>query len=181
MTGYEQLAQVPLGDNILAQIAATARTIMEARDAVVAAEEKLKEEQARLRSLEEEVLPELMATAGQEELTTIDGLKVSIKEMVRGQPSQEKADEAFAWLRDNGHGGIIKSKLVAELGRGQDDAAKRAMEALSELGLRSKREQGVHWQTLGSLVRELMAAGKPVPLDVLGVHVWKKADVKPKG
>lgn len=181
MSGYEQLAQAPLGDNILAQIAATARDILEARDEVTAREEALKEAQARLRSLQEEVLPELMAEAGQEELTTIDGLKVSIKELVRGQPSKDNEAEAFAWLRESGNGGIIKSKLEADLGKVDGDRVKAAIEALASLGFRAAPKQFVHWQTLGALVREKLARGESIPLDVLGVHIWKQAEVKPKG
>lgn len=181
MTDYEQLAQKPLGHNILAQIAATARDILDARDEVAEAEEVLKQKQARLRSLQEDILPELMTEAGQEELTTIDGLKVSIKEMVRGQPPKDKEAEAFAWLRESGNGGIIKSKLEADLGKADADKIKAAQEALAPLGFRAAPKQSVHWQTLGALVREKLAKGEQVPLDLLGVHIWKQAEVKPKG
>jgi hypothetical protein len=181
MTGYEQLAQQPLGDNILAQIAGTARDIIAAREAVARAEEELKAQQNLLRSLQEDVLPELMAEAGQTELTTIDGLKVSIKENVRGQPSKDNEVEAFAWLRSKGQGGVIKSKLEADLGRASDDKVQAAVEALSAQGIRAGTKESIHWQTLGSLVREMLARGDDVPLDLLGVHIWKQADVKPKG
>lgn len=181
MNDYEQLAQKPLGDNILAQIAVTARDILEARDDVVQAEEILKQKQARLRSLQEDILPELMAEAGQEELTTIDGLKVSIKELVRGQPSKENEREAFEWLRESGNGGIIKAKLEADLGKGDKEKIDAAIAALAPLGIRAAPKQTVHWQTLGALVREKLAAGENVPLDLLGVHMWKQAEVKPKG
>jgi len=180
-TGYEQLAQTPLGDNILAQIAGTARDILDARQAVAEAEEELKRRQNLLRSLQEETLPELMAEAGQTELTTIDGLKVSIKENVRGQPSKDNERAAFDWLRSKGQGGIIKSKLEADLGKASEDKVQAAIESLSAQGIRAGTKEGVHWQTLGSLVREMLARGDDVPLDLLGVHVWKQAEVKPKG
>ena len=64
MNSYESLAQKPLGDNILAQIAATARDILDAREEVARREEALKEAQARLKGLQEDILPELMAEAG---------------------------------------------------------------------------------------------------------------------
>lgn len=181
MNDYEQLAQKPLGDNILAQIAATARDILEAREEVSRREEALKEAQNRLKGLQEDILPELMAEAGQEELTTIDGLKVSIKELVRGQPSKDNEAEAFAWLRDTGNGGIIKSKLEADLGKADQEKVSAALAALAPLGIRAAPKQTVHWQTLGALVREKLANGEAVPLDLLGVHIWKQAEVKPKG
>lgn len=181
MSDYEQLAQKPLGDNILAQIAQTARDIVAATDEVAEAEEALKAKQASLKALKEEILPELMSIAGQEQLTTIDGYKVTLKDMVRGQPSKENEAKAYAWLREHGQGGVIKSRLEADLGKGDPELVKQAIEALSAIGVRAAAKQSIPWQTLGALVRELLEAGKPVPLDLLGVHMWKQADVKAKG
>jgi hypothetical protein len=182
MTSYEQLAQAPLKtDNILAQIAGVARDIVAAADAVAAAEEALKDAQKHLKVLREEVMPELMAAAGQEELTTIDGYVVSIKDMVRGQPTKDKEREAFKWLRDGGNGGIIKSEINVDLGKAKEDEIQKAVEALKAAGLtKAFHKQSVHWQTLGSLVREKLSKGEDVPLELLGVHMWKQADVKPK-
>lgn len=181
MTGYEQMAQAPLGDNILAQIAATARDIIAARQLVLDKEEELKAAKRQLELLQREVLPELMKDAGQEELTTVDGLKVSIKQLVRGQPSKENEAAAFAWLREHGHGGIIKSQVTADLGKVDQERVKDAVNALSQLGFTAGAKQAVSWQTLGALVRELLAKGENVPLEVLGIMVWTEADVKPKG
>lgn len=181
MTGYEQLAQAPLGDNILAQIAGTARDIIAAQQEVEEADEALKAAKRRLAVLQESTMPELMTEAGQTELTTIDGLKVSIKELVRGQPTKENQVAAFAWLRERGQGGVIKSKIEADLGKVPEEKVREAVEALRPLGIRAGTKEEVHWQTLGSLVREMLARGDDVPLDLLGVHITKQADVKPKG
>ena len=69
--------------------------------------------------------------------------------MVRGQPSKDNEAEAFAWLRDSGNGGIIKSKLEADLGKADADRIREAQEALAPLGIRAAPRQSVHWQTLG--------------------------------
>jgi hypothetical protein len=180
MTSYEQMAQTPLGDNILAQIAATARDIIAARQLVLQKEEELKAAKYQLEFLQREVLPELMKDAGQKELITSDGLKVSIKQLVRGQPSKENEAAAFAWLRDHGHGGIIKSQVTADLGKVDQQRVNDAVNALSQLGFTASAKQAVAWQTLGALVRELLAQGENVPLDILGVSVWEEAEVKPK-
>jgi hypothetical protein len=179
---YEQLAQAPLKtDNILAQIAGVARDILAAQIAVDEAEEALRQAKQHLKTLQEDVMPELMAAAGQEELTTIDGLKVSITDMVRGQPTKEKEREAFKWLRDGGNGGIIKSEINVDLGKAKEEEIKKAVDALRAAGLtKAFHKQSVHWQTLGSLVREKLSKGEDVPLELLGVHMWKQAVVKPK-
>lgn len=181
MTGYEQFAEAKLGDNILAQIAQTARDILSAKQEVADREADLKAAQSRLKTLQEETLVELMKDAGQEKLTTIDGILVSIKELVRGQPSAENQPAAFKWLRETGNGGIIKSQIVADLGRAPPEKVQEAIKALVNLGIpTASAKEGVAWQTLGALVREKLAAGETIPLDLLGVHIWKQADVKPK-
>ena len=177
---YESMSQAPLGDNILAQIAATARDIMSARDDVSRAEEALKGAQARLRSLEEDTLPELMAEAGQERLTTIDGLDVKVTDRVRGTPSKENAPQAFKWLRDGGNGGIIKHELKADLGKGDDALVKAVLEALQALNVRASAKESVNHQTLGALVREKLAKGEELPLELLGIQLSKVAEVKPR-
>lgn len=180
MTGYEQFAQAQLGDNILASIAQTARDIQQAKLDVETAEAALKAKQSVLKTLQEETLPELMKDAGQEKLKTIDGLEVAIKELVRGQPSAENQFAAYKWLRDGGNGGIIKSQIVADLGKADPEKVKEAIKALTALGIPTvSAKETVAWQTLGALVREKLAAGEQVPLDILGVHIWKMADVKP--
>lgn len=181
MTGYEQLAQAPLGDNILAQIAATARDVIEAQQEVADADKALKDAQAKLRALQENTLPELMGAAGQEKLTTIDGLIVEVKSNVRGQPTRENQVKAFAWLREKGQGGVIKSKIEADLGKVPEEQVRAAIDLLKPLGIRAGSKEEVHWQTLGALVREMLARGDDVPLDLLGVHITKLAEVKPKG
>lgn len=178
---YEQLAQAPLGDNILAQIAATARDILDAQNAVVEAELELKTRQNLLRALQENTMPDLMAAAGQEKLTTSDGLIVEVKSNVRGQPTKENESKAFDWLRSKGQGGVIKTQLAADLGKAPEAKVQAAVDALSGQGIRPMVKEGVHWQTLGALVREMLARGDDVPLDLLGVHVSKLAEVKPKG
>lgn len=180
MTGYEQLAQAPLGDNILASIAQTARDIVAAQKDVEAREADLKAAQLKLKTLQEETLVELMRDAGQEKLTTIDGLVVAIKELVRGQPSAENQGAAFAWLRAGGNGGIIKSQIVADLGKADPEKVQAAIKALTGLGIPTvSAKEAVAWQTLGALVREKLTAGEQVPLDLLGINIWKMAEVKP--
>ena len=179
MSEYEQLALQPLGDNILAQITRTARDILAARKDVADQEENLREAQQHLRTLQEEVLPGLMSEAGQDQLTTSDGLKVAIREVTRGQPTKANQKAAFEWLRKNGQGSIIKSEVTASLGKGRDIDAQEILDAFADRGIDAAVKSSVHWQTLGATVRELLERGENVPLDLLGVHIWRQADVKP--
>lgn len=177
MSDYEKLSQRPLGDNILAQISATARDIVAAMKEVLEAEEALKNAQARLRTLQEDTMPELMSEAGQEDLRTSDGIRVEINQVVRGTPSKENQPKAYQWLRDGGNGGIIKSEIKAALGKDSDKKAKEVLEVLQKLGVLAKATQSVHHQSLAAVVREKLAKGEEIPLDILGVQVFNRADV----
>lgn len=176
--GYDVYAQQPLGDNLLAQIAATARDIVEAREEVARREEALREANSHLRTLTEVVMVELMQEAGQTDIKTADGTRVTIAEVYRGQPKKENEAKAFQWLRDQGHGAILKNKITAELGRTEDEKAAAVMDSMREQGLQPSCKASVHWATLCSLVKELLEDGEQVPLDILGVHVHKAAKVK---
>lgn len=182
MTGYEQLAKIPLGDNILAQIAGCARDIEHAKWEVAQAEAVLKDKQATLRVLQEVVMPDLMSQGGQSSLTTEDGYVVTLKDDVRGNPSKEQEPAAYAWLRSVGQGGIIKKVLVAPLGKMPDVEVLAAKDALAHEGIKEVAVlESVHNQTLLAAIRGRLADGKPVPFELLGLQQVKKAEVKAKG
>ena len=178
MAGYEQYSEVKLGDNILATIAQTARDVRAAEKLVEEREKALKEAQNALEHLQKTVLVDLMETAGQKKLTTIDGFEVEVIPMMRGTPSKDNQPKAYAWLRENKHGGIIKSEVVADCGKGDPEKIKKAMAALAKLKITAKAKESVHHQTLSALVRELLARGDAVPLELLGVFTWDQAVVK---
>lgn len=179
MTGYEEFAQAPLGDNILAQIAQTARDILEAQDLVAEREEALKDAQKALRVLQQEVMPELMTKAGQESLTTIDGLKVSMKTGTQWRPDQEQKALTVKWLEDNGHSGIVKREVKVAMGKVSQQQVDELAGKLVTMGFAPAARLDVHPQTFGALVRELMAKGQDVPLSDMGAEITKFAEVKP--
>ncbi len=180
MNDLEQMAQAPLGDNILAAIAQTAREIIAAQDLVREREEELKDAQKQLKALQEEVMPELMAEAGQEKLTTADGLTVSLKTEFRHRANLEQRAATWAWLRKTGNGAIIKKEVKAAIGRASDEEVEEVISFLSSKGVQPAVREDVPWQTLGALVKEVLANGGDVPLDEIGGEMWKQANVKAK-
>jgi len=172
----------PVGDNLLMQIAATALTCQAQEAAVVAAEAALDTEKRKLKELKERTLPELMTAAGQKEITTADNLVVKLEEVVRASIPADRQQEGFSWLRDNGHGGVIKNQLTVEIPKGGDELARLIVEhvhSLSPSALVALKES-VHAGTLASLVRELLAGGADIPMEVLGAHVMTAAKVTVK-
>jgi hypothetical protein len=174
----EQYAQQPLGDNILAQIAQTARDVMEAQALVAEREEALKDAQKLLRVLQQETLPELMATAGQDALTTIDGLKVAMKTGTQWRPDQDQRKATISWLEDNGHAAIVKREVKLPLGKVSQEEVNALSSTLVGMGLAPAFKLDVHPQTFGALIRELLQNGENVPLADMGAEVTKFAEVK---
>lgn len=179
---YAKYANAEPGDNLLKQIAATALEVLQAQEKVAEREAELKRAQAALRVLEEEKLPELMQMAGQTAMTTADNLAIEVKDVVRASIPQLTANEAFKWLRDNGHSAVIKNNLAASFSRQQDELATEAFKLLEEKGMHPSMKAAVNPSTLAALVRELLPTGKldTATLALLGAHVTTKAIVKPK-
>lgn len=148
-------------------------------DEIDAMESQLKSLKAELNELTEKEIPEVMDGANCGEFRHKDGKKVTIKDAVTASISKENKPAAHAWLRDKGHGDIIKNKVEFEVGRGLDNVAAEAIKLLkTELGITAERTESVHAQTLGAFCREQLAAGVELPASLLGMWVRRVAVIK---
>lgn len=173
LSAYEADAQLSAGEasNILAQITNTAKELRDAQAEVKSVESMLKLAQDRVRVLEEIQLPLLMDEAKQKELVTQDGWRVTRSEVVRASISNENMPRAVAWLEANGQGSIVKRELKLAFGKGEEQKAAEALDVLQEHHFIPTDKQSVHAQTLGAVVRELLAEGRELPMDILGIYV----------
>jgi len=146
--------------------------------AVMAMEENLRVTKQELRVVAEEELPSLMQLCGIESFTTKEGLSVSVKEIIRASIPKNKTLQAMAWLREKGHSGLIKHAIALDFGRGEDEEASKLYGFLIDQGLQPEETFKVHPQTLGAFVREQLAEGEDLPMELLGVHRQTKAKIK---
>lgn len=157
----------------LDQMAALARAMMDADASVEQAEASLKEVKERARILREETIPSAMQELGLEELKLDTGQKLSVKQDVYASIPSAQKDAAFQWLEDNGFGGLIKVEVAADFRKGEADQAAELFKELQQRGLQVGLDQSVHAQTLKAFLREQLAAGTNVPLDLFGARpVW---------
>lgn len=157
----------------LDQMAALARALVDADGSVEQAELNLKEAKERARVLREETIPSAMQELGLEELKLDTGQKLSVKQDVYASIPTAQKDAAFQWLEDNGFGGLIKVEVAADFRKGEADAALELFKELQQRGLQVGFNQSVHAQTLKAFLREQLAAGTNVPLDIFGARpVW---------
>lgn len=171
------------GDGALRRVSTLADAALECEDLVKQLEERVKEEKERLRSLTQLQLPEAMRAAGLERFITTQGAAVEVKREVYASISESNRAAAHAWLREHGHGDLIKNVLSVSFGAGEDADAAGVRSLIEASGFAHggmEQKEGVHPSTLRVFVREQVEGGKPLPLDLFGAHLADVAKIKRK-
>ena len=151
-------------------------------DAVDNAEETLKNLKKRLDQVRQVELPNALAETGLSLIGLPTGERIEVKPKYYASIPVERKDEAFTWLENHEAGGIIKNVVKAEFGKGENEFAKKAMEALAELGFRATQDMSVHPMTLKSFIKDLFERGVEFPLDLFGAMQVNESVIKrPKG
>lgn len=147
----EETAQDIPSDSELATIASLAEEQVLLEDEITNLNEIINKKVGKFREIAEVKLPEAMRDVGLTSITLESGKTVTLKDNIYASISKARQEEAFKWLRDNGHGSLIKERVVNE---------------------------SVHSGTLKAFVREQLQAGKPLPLKLFGVHEVTVAVIK---
>lgn len=148
------------------------------KDKVQELKDRLDDEKKELTRLQNEDLPTLMQELRLTELTLDSGRKVKVKEEVSTAITEERRPAAMRWLRDNGYGGLIKSKVIASYGKEEVEQARELVQELANSGRTAEFKEDVHPSTLKSFVKERLQQGEDVPFDLFSIHPYYVADVK---
>lgn len=175
---YSAYAEAPKGGD-LAKLAELAEELAEIDLEAQALELKLKNARSRADSLRDVQIPELMEELGMEKFTTTNGFEIDIKESIRASISKENEPLAFAWLDQNGHGGMIKRKVEVRFDKNQEDAAKELAKELRSDYSGVSIDGSVHNSTLRSWVRKRLEKGEEIP-ETISHIVQKSAKIKNK-
>lgn len=154
-----------------------AELLLQLRDGVERLSKQLDAAKADLRRVEQEDLPDLMQELGLETFRLKTGETIEVKPEVECNISEDRRRAAHDWLNANGFGGLIKTEVVATFGRGELAEAQRLAAEIAHQGHTPNVVERVHPSTLKSFIKEQMAAGKPVPFDLFGVHPYSKVKV----
>jgi len=122
-------------------------------------EELLRKLREQYRQLSEEALPEKLAQIGMKELRLEDGSKITIDNFYSTRITERNKEAAHQWLRDNGHGDIIKNAVTVSFGKGEDEMALELMEGLQNQGHLPTQKEAVHPSTLKAFVKERVESG----------------------
>ena len=122
-------------------------------------EERLRKLKEQYRRLSEEDLPQKMAELGMQDLRLEDGSRITIDMFYATRINKNNRGAAHAWLRQQGHGDIIKNQVSVSFGKGEDETALETMTLLEKEGLFPDQKESVHPSTLKGFVKERIESG----------------------
>lgn len=156
---YEALAgETPVpSDEELTSIADLAKRQLVIETWLAEQEERLREGKRNLKRVAEELLPTAMKAAGLSEITLEDGSKVTIKDEIYASVTEKNKEWCFTWLRENGHGDIIRNEFKTTFGVGEDELAQSLVDKLGEMSVPFSQKEYVHHRTLPAFIRAELA------------------------
>lgn len=145
-------------------------------------EEDLKAAKQQLNALNTQVIPDMMAELGMDEVTQ-RGWQIKVGEFVSGTlPKDEEAKlKAIHWLEQNDAGDLLRTNLVVNFNRSQHNEALSLAGQIAEQGFAPKVESTVHPQTLLAFARERLKSGEPLDTETLGLYTGRVAKFKKVG
>lgn len=148
---------------------------------------KLKEAKAKLRELQEQLLPSAMLQAGIGEfespvISQTDGplynATIRLTSVVSAKIPKKRQEEAMQYLNSMGYGDqLIKAGVTVLFRKGEYQEAVEFSKGLKEDGFTVEVKESVHGQTLKAWVKENVPKGIQLDLDLLGVYVGNRAIV----
>jgi len=175
----ESIVSVDIG--MSADIAKSCNKLLETQKQISTVEEELKKLKEVETTLSEQTIPNLMQQAGVELIKLEGGISVEVKPFYSARIPASRSEEAFNWLRENGHGDLIKNQISLEFKMKQDNEAKSLVEELKQKGLPVMQKTSVHPSSLRSFVKEQIAdLGKDVPAELFGTYVSNKTKITTK-
>ena len=162
----------------MGKIGAVANDVADTDQEIQDLEDKLKVKKDYKKHLSENVLPNLFSEVGLSELKLADGRHLKVGNYYGASIKDAKKEAAFAWLRNNGFGDMIKNQVSCSFGRDEDEKARGLIDTLNKGGYQSSQREWVEPSTLRAFIREQHEAGKELPMDLLGAFVGQKTTIK---
>jgi len=161
------------------QLSGHVRQLRSIEQQIADAEDHIKALKQQKHNLSTEIIPNMMDQMGVERLD-VDGVSVVRKNIVHASIPPARKEEAFEWLRQNGHDDIIKNDIICSFGRGQDNEAGHVLGSLREQGYDPQQKVQVHPMTLKAFVREQIEQGSNIDLEMFGAYILNTAEIKRK-
>lgn len=137
-------------------------------------EDMVKDINKQIKSIEEGTLSSLLDNEG---LTKVSFEDMDITKTLAYRPAYTKHSdpEAFRFLYDSNNDGALKKQLIVDL-----EAYPHAPIELDVKGIEYKIEYSIHHATLGSILKELIEAGKLSTQDIEKYSIYIQPQIKIK-
>ncbi len=127
------------------------------------------------RHLSTEIIPELMDKLDLSKVALKNGQVVSCRPFYQGKIRSEHEEQAFDWLEQNGHGGVVKGNLTIPFAKGDKDKIVQIGKSIKQMhGIDVEINQSVHHSTMKALIREINESGKSMPGEHFDVFIGRK-------
>jgi hypothetical protein len=137
---------------------------------VVTLEVQLAEEKKFLENLKINELPGAMAEVGMSEFSLSNGTKFKTKAFYAASYVEGMRDKAFAWMKKNGFGDLVKHEISIPIAMGQAKEQKAIVAWLRKQGHTFKDGETVHGNTLKAFVKRHLESGESFPEDLFKIH-----------
>lgn len=141
----------------------------------------------KIRVIETETLPDMLKSLGLKDLTLTSGAKISLFDIISTSIGDDNREDAHKWLRDNGHGDLIKNNLTLTFGKGEDQIAKDLVKHLLDLRTAGDtkfgdlvQKEAVHPQTLKAFTKTQLESGKPFPGELFKLYTGQAVKITTK-
>jgi hypothetical protein len=175
-------------DERMAHARGAAASLRDLQLVIADLEQRLKEAQSQLRTLQFETLPAILDNLGvdriglpaQNNLPACDLILTPFyKAAIRADWPPEKRAAAFAALTALGHEDLIKTEIDVALPRGQHQLAEQIAERIRDFGVEPQISEAVHHGTLTAWLTARLEAHMTVPdLETIGATVGRIARLK---
>ena len=163
----------------LQQISTLVSQFLGVEEEIEELEVTLKQRKALKTKIEENDLPELMRKINMEKFTTGDGYGVTIKTIIRANIPEANKPKVFKWLKENGHGGIIKSILEISIAPGSEKKLQKllGMKVMDQFPTR-KLGGSVNVQTLKAFIKREKEKDPAFPMSKFNAVEIDQAKIK---
>lgn len=164
------LTGLPIDDNDIQSLATLAEEQVKLEDEISVLADQVKSKGERARYLSEVLIPNKLDDLGMTEFRMSSGYKVQVKPFYSCKILN---DEAYVWLDENGHGGLIKTQVIRDYSRTEREAAIEF--AKTNPGFTLK--EGVHYQTITAFTKEIYTRNETLPTEFFTVFQGKKTKI----
>jgi hypothetical protein len=178
MADYSEFNEAPDQTDALGKISALADKCVDLDRQIEEAQGIADALQSQRDDIAEHLLPDLFAEVGQTVLKTTSGRNLKLVEKITHSVSKDRKASVMAWLDEHGFGGLIKRAVTVAFNKGDEENVKLLLDVIDGAFHDTRIDQEVAAASLGKLIRDELAAGHEIPLDLFGVFQKVIVEIK---